>query len=262
MLLDAAVGEHLDDVVAALALRHGKVLPVLEALMRTDNLDVHPAGVRHARAQRLDGLGLMLPEQVGVGEIGLLAEQVPPGLARVILEREQCGIRADLLAAEDPRLELVMRRRVALGIVEQCEILGLLFAGGERQGLKLDGIDALIAVGSVDRGDQPGNGEALSDRGERDAEVGGDLLIAAAGLKHRAERLVLVKLVHRHALDVLGERHGDRVGVIGAGDDETRHRIDRKSGLRLRVGELLQCAQPALAGHYLERPVGGRPHDE
>jgi hypothetical protein len=96
--------------------------------------------------------------------------------------------------------------RFPLGIVEQREVLGLLFARCERQHLQLGGNDPLVAVGAVDRGDQPGNDEALPDGRYGQAEVGGDLLLAAASLQHGAEGLVLVELVHRHALDVLRER--------------------------------------------------------
>ena len=189
--------------------------------MRADHLDVGPAGLGNARAQRLDGLVLVLPELVGVGEVRLLAEQIALCLALVVVQREQGRVRADLLAAEDPRLELEMRRRILLGIIEQGEILGLLLARCERQRLQLGGIDPLVTVGAMDGRDQPRDREPLPDCGECDAEVGGDLLLVSARLQHGAEGLVLVELVHRHALDVLGERHGDRVGIVRAGHDKT-----------------------------------------
>jgi hypothetical protein len=93
------------------------VLPEVEATAGWNHDHVRPARLKVGEPPRLDRLVLPGPEFVGIGEIGVLAEQV--GDERHARRVEQREARRDRLPAEQPGLEAVTGGGARLGIVEK-----------------------------------------------------------------------------------------------------------------------------------------------
>ena len=104
----------------------------------------------------------------------------------------------------------------------------------------------------MDIGDQAGQRQAAAHDGGRDAERVGNLVLGAALGEQRGEGGVLVELVHRQALDVLGQARLDGGRVVVRLDHDAGHVVQRVGvGLGV-VRDLLQRLEAALAADHLE----------
>ena len=99
------------------------------------------------------------------------------------------------------------------------------FPGGERQQLQGLAVDVARPVQAADVGMQAGDGEAASDDLLGNAEVRGDIGLAQAFPAQRCERLVLLQVVHRQALDVLGQRGLQRRRIVAGLQQHARQRV-------------------------------------
>ena len=233
-----AVAFDLDVDGAAIGLGGALVVPGVEARAALQHVHLRPTRRQQSVAHLGDGRILQAPERIGVGEVALLAEQVGDDGAVVLRLVEQRGAGGDLGAAEQPRLELPRRRRLLLGIGRQRQPCFLPFPGGQRQQVQGCGVDLASAIEAADVGIELGQRQAPSD----------DLLGKPKWRRFRprpglcaqpGEGLVLVHLVHRQALDVLGQRGLDGGGVIVGG----QHHAGQRIGLRCAAAPSLRAAR-------------------
>ena len=87
---------------------------------------------------------------------------------------------------------------------------------------------------------QAGDGQAALDDLLGDAEVRGDVGLAQALPAQRREGLVLLQVVHRQALDVLGQRRLDGRGIVVGLQQHARQLVDvrRAVGVELLGGKV------------------------
>ena len=83
-IVDLTIMGDGDEHLAALLLRHLDVFVLVETLADFEDFHLGPSGFQKRVSLGGDGAVLQGPEQIGVGEIAVLAEQILHGLAGVI----------------------------------------------------------------------------------------------------------------------------------------------------------------------------------
>ncbi|ESW76091.1 hypothetical protein X773_25795 [Mesorhizobium sp. LSJC285A00] len=123
---------------------------------------------------------LLLPEQVGIGEIAVLAEQVRGDQAGILLDGKQCHLGGNRLAAEQPLLQLIATRRVLIGIGTECQPVLLLRLGRHGEMAHRLGVDLLAPIGFADFGQEVAKRQNAFDLEISDAEGHSDVENGAA----------------------------------------------------------------------------------
>jgi hypothetical protein len=216
--------------MSSLSARCGSGL-TLQPLTPLQNRHV-PALACEFVAQPGDGGVLQHPERLAVGKATDLTEQVGDDLALVVLDGKASSSGRNPLAAEQPVLQLMAARR-AFGIVviavavtfalKGCEPFLLLAAAGGGQQLEVFRLDAAVAVGVLDSGEQVGEREALFDVEFGNTESERDIGDAAPLFEQSREGLVFLQFVHRRARDILDQGSFHRARVVAVHGNRTRH---------------------------------------
>lgn len=145
---------------------------------------------------------LLLPEQVGIGEIAVLAEQVRGDQAGIFVDGKQRHLGGNRLAAEQPMLQLKATRRGLIGIGTECQPVLLLRLGRHGEMAHRLGVDLLAAIGFADFGQEVAERQNAFDLQVSDAEGRSDAGNGAALPDEPRKRLPLRYLVRIEAGEV------------------------------------------------------------
>ncbi len=222
---DLAARVDRDEHLAALGLGGLFVLVSVEILAHVEHLDRLPALSEITVAKRGDGLVLVGPEEVGVVEITVLAEQVGDDPARIGGQIEDCDLGGDRLTAEQPRLEVRAGRRVLLRVIVEGEPIALLGLGRHGQVADRRHVDGLLAVERADARQKVAEREDAADLHVGEVEGLADLVGRAAFLLDQpGEGHPLRDLVGVEPGEVLDQRGFERGGVVAGLHDRAGQR--------------------------------------